>query len=66
MIVAALSTVTAFVLSLLVNDCQALGKDPNENTLQVNNFYITPEIITGRVDGKFYLALKKTLDSTSS
>ena len=39
MIVASLSTVVAFVLLLLNNDCQALGKDPNHNPLQVSTIY---------------------------
>ena len=36
MIVASCSTVVAFVLLLVNNDCQALGKDPNRNPLQVS------------------------------
>lgn len=39
MIVASLSTVVAFVLLLLNNDCQALGKDPNHNPLQVSTIH---------------------------
>ena len=33
--VASVTTVVAFVLILYVKDCQAIGKDPNENLLQV-------------------------------
>ena len=39
MIVASLSTVVAFVLLLLNNDCQPLGKDPNHNPLQVSTIH---------------------------
>ena len=34
--VAANTTVVAFMMLLLVQDCQALGKDPNHNPLQVS------------------------------
>ncbi len=43
MIVAAISGVVAFCLSYFSSDCQAIGKDPNNNTLQVHNIpYICP------------------------
>ena len=36
MIVASTTTVVAFVMTYLVIDCQALGKDPIESPLQVS------------------------------
>ena len=49
-LVAMMTTITAFVLIFLVDDCQPLGKDPNTHPLQVNLTYTLNQIDTDFIE----------------